>query len=58
MLNFNLLKSYWWVIFILLVGGTLMTKECPPNCIKSGPLGLGCECHSGSVRQTGVHTSN
>ena len=53
----NLLETYWWIILLLLIGGAMMTKECPPNCTKSGPLGLGCECHGpgGAVVHTGIH---
>ena len=41
----SLINIPWWLILILVAVIYLMTKECPPNCTKSGPLGLGCKCH-------------
>ena len=56
----NLLSSYWWVLLILLVGVAMtMGKDCPANCKKSGPLGLGCTCKGKSgVYYTGIHIGN
>jgi len=44
---FNLLKSYWWVILILLVVGAGAMRECPPNCTKNWMAG--CECNGAAV---------
>jgi hypothetical protein len=51
----------WWVILlvVVVVVGLMITKECPSNCTKSGPLGLGCTCQGKSgVYYTGIHIGN
>ena len=50
----------WWLILVVVAAVVyLMTKGCPSNCTKSGPLGLGCTCHGKSGDYyTGIHIGN
>ena len=59
-MDYSLINIPWWLILIVVVVVYLMTKKCPSNCTKSGPLGLGCECHGpgGAVVHTGIHIGN
>ena len=55
----SIINISWGFILLVVVVGLIITKECPSNCKKSGPLGLGCTCHGQSgVYYTGIHIGN